>query len=823
MGIGFARSCCMSLRLPLTRTDRTAAPNDAASLGGPRVSVLRIADNRGNEVPAQPTTAPEQENDHPALNGRLRAFSPRVAEPKAEEPFNADDTLVHSESLRQRWTVRLIAVTTLFIYTFYLVYRFRFTINYSSPIFSFLVYFAEVHGFLSLYFFFHECWAPRTRRVVAPAENLSVDVFITTYNEDVGLLRQTLRAAVAMRYPHRTFVLDDGRRPAVRELAEEVGCLYITRTDNKHAKAGNWNNAFQQTDADLIASFDADHAPRADFLERTLGFFRDPKVALVQVPQNYHNVDSIQHRVSWRARRMYNEQDSFFQVMMPGKDHWNAAYFCGTGAVLRRTALEPYGGILTGTITEDLHTSIELHAAGWKSVYLNEVLVTGLAPADLRSFEVQRLRWAEGNLKVAALVNPLTIKGLTLWQRISYTASLYHWTLGLPKVIYYVAPAWMLLTGSFPIANYDRTFFSLYLTLLASLVVSYTVASRGKGNLFMDELYNMVSFFTLLRALKRVLMGRGAPLKFEVTSKKGSSGSDLRPVLPHLALILFSLLSISWSLLGLGFGVSDDIFGVGLAMFWTTYNMGLMILVIRLGMRPADKRAAARYYAAFAVEGRASFGDREILGLTSDISERGCQLLWPQPLPRYTRLPLRFHLGSHVVEWIGEAVGRPKRQADGWYSVGIRFEDLTRRDVDLLEDAIFTLAIPDLFVALGNPSWLVQTKRRLSRLLRHDNTRAVRAAGRAPLRVRCGDLCFLATVRDSSASGMGITAPDFLAVGTTVDLTVFGASSERSRSAVVSRAECRQSRLGFDSWVLGLRYTDGTAAALDASDKAEAA
>src|SRR5205085_11378681 len=159
--------------------------------------------------------------------------------------------------------------------------------------FSFLVYLTELHGFYSLFFFFHEVWSLRGRRIVAPQEHLKVDVFITTYNEDVDLLRQTARAAVAMRYPHRTFLLDDGRRPAVKALADEIGCLYLTRPDNKHAKAGNWNNAFRQTDSDIIATFDADHVPRPEFLERTLGFFRDPKLALVQIRQLYHNLDSV--------------------------------------------------------------------------------------------------------------------------------------------------------------------------------------------------------------------------------------------------------------------------------------------------------------------------------------------------------------------------------------------------------------------------------------------------------------------------------------------------------------------------------------------------
>src|SRR5690606_37986405 len=120
--------------------------------------------------------------------------------------------------------------------------------------------------------------------------------------------------------------------------------------------------------------------------------------------------------------------------------HWNAAFFCGTGAVLRRAALQPHGGLITGSITEDMHTSLVLHSEGWKSVYLNETLVTGLAPTDVSTFLKQRLRWAEGNLKIIRDINPITCPGLTLAQRITYASSIFHWTLGLPKLVFYLAP-----------------------------------------------------------------------------------------------------------------------------------------------------------------------------------------------------------------------------------------------------------------------------------------------------------------------------------------------------------------------------------------------
>jgi cellulose synthase (UDP-forming) len=719
-------------------------------------------------------------------------------------PFNADETLEYLDGPIRRGAARVVSVAALAIYAAYLVYRALFTINYDALTFSLLVYFAELHGFLSLFFYFHQVWGLRKRRVVTPEAGISVDVFVTTYNEDVDLLRQTLRAAVAMRYPHRTFVLDDGRRPAVRRLAEDLGCRYVTRSDNAHAKAGNWNNAFRQTDADLIATFDADHVPRPEFLERTLGFFRDPAVALVQVPQQYHNLDSVQHRVSWKQKRMYGEQDAFFNLVMPGKDHWNAAFFCGTGAVLRRAALEPHGGILTGTITEDLHTSVVLHSEGWKSVYLNETLVTGLAPVDLKSFETQRLRWAEGNLKVAGFVNPATTSGLSIAQRISYTASLYHWTIGIPKLIYYLAPPWMLFSGTFPIAKFDRTFVAIYLIFLASLVGSYTIVSRGRGRLLMDELFNMVSFFTLVRAMKRVAFGRGKPAKFEVTAKRGNGMRDAGPVLPHLLLLGFSLLAVSWSVMGIGFGVSDDLAGAGAAIFWTFYNMALMLAVLRIGTRPAEKRSGSRFRVNFAVERVADAG---LLGVTADISDGGCSLLWPEPLAAGQRMELRLHFGVRSAEWLCEVTSDGGQQDDGWFRYGVRFLDLEPADVDLINDSIFSLVIPDLFSTLTQPPWLSRLRRRIVRLWdRRSRSRAQRRDVRVPIRVQGPGGAFVTTIRDLSATGLSLASPGPIAAGTTLHLEMFAPGHSWRGDVRVARSEPRPSRPGFDTWILGLRF-----------------
>jgi cellulose synthase (UDP-forming) len=736
---------------------------------------------------------------------------------EADAPFDADSTLAFADPLWRRRLYQAVSVAALTIYAFYLTYRAAFTINHDALVFSLAVYLAEVHGFFSLFFYFHQVWALRVRKPVTAPAGLSVDVFITTYNEEVELLRQTVRGAVAMRYPHRTYLLDDGRRMEVKALALEMGCGYITRADNKHAKAGNWNNAFGRTDGEVIATFDADHVPRADFLERTLGYFRDPRVALVQTPQQYHNVDSIQHRANWKARRLYGEQDVFFNLVMPGKENWNAAFFCGTGAVLRRSALEPRGGIEVATITEDFHTSIVLHAAGWKSVYLNELLVTGLAPMNLKGFEAQRLRWAEGNLRTFAHANPFTMRGLSLNQRISYLASLYHWTIGGPKLIFYAAPPIMLLTRSYPIANFGGPFLVVYLAFLAALVGSYALLSRGTGRLLMDELFNMANSFTLIRALKRAVLGRGRPSTFVVTDKRASDAPSASRAVPHAALLAFSLVALVWAWLEVGFGVTDDSVGTAVSSFWTFYNVALLVGVISLAFAPQHNRQSYRFRATFPARitlppAGASEGPPPdpILGLTHEVSAGGCTLLSPVLIPVGTAIDLRLELGRHTLD-CGAQVLAVRSRINGWVTHGVCFLESTRESVDLLSDAVFNIAVPEMFVQLSEPSPVRRVARALLQRVRHQiRAREVRHLVALPGRMARGPVSTAVVTRDISHSGAAIISPIPFRPREGVELVIQTPSGIWTGRGRVVRIVPRTSATErFRTWTIGMRFETG--------------
>lgn len=746
------------------------------------------------------------------------SVSPLVAVPTPgapnDKPFDADSTLTFIESPARRRVNKTVAVLGVAVYAGYLVYRTLFTINPNALVFSLLVYAAEVHGFFALCFYFFQTWELRGRTVPTPPDDLTVDVFVTTYNEEIAILRQTLRAAMAMRYPHTTYVLDDGRRAEVRALAGELGCRYITRPTNEHAKAGNWNNAFAQTSGQVIATFDADHAPRADFLMRTLGFFRDPKVALVQVPQRYHNLDSLQHRIDWKNRRLYGEQDVFFNLVCPGKDHWNSAFFCGTGAALRRTALEPRGGLETGSITEDMHTSLALHADGWKSVYLDELLVTGLAPMDFASLQVQRLRWAEGNLKIIRAINPITHPGLTLPQRICYGGSMYHWTTGVAKLIFYFAPPWILFTGQYPIAHFRPTFVLIYFGFLLSLVVSYKVLSRGQGRLLMDEIFNMATAFTLARAVKRLLVGRRRPSVFVVTRKGTALTRDLSMALPYLALVAFSLLGVEWAILLLRFGVNDDAFGLGVSMFWTVVNLSMMWAVVEMALRPPQRREACRFTTACPVTMAAPPGGTRQVGMTANLSPTGCELLWLTPLPSGSRWSMAMALGPHTLGFHGEITAAYARRRGPWFVHGVRFVGLRQDQTDVLNDALLNMAVPRLFDHLSQPSQTVRLWRGIARRLTERHTaRPKRSFINVPVQIAVGPTTVLALLHDISATGFGVVMPRAVPAGTRTTVTVLGAEPWTVEVTAARSQPMPTSAPAFQTWLVGLQV-DANADAL---------
>jgi glycosyltransferase involved in cell wall biosynthesis len=294
--------------------------------------------------------------------------------------------------------------------------------------------------------------------------------------------------------------------------------MYLARTTNEHAKAGNMNNGLAHSDADYIMTLDADHIPKPQFLIRTLGYFDDSRVGFVQTPQTFYNTDCFLFRRRWGGRS-WSEQQLFYDVIQPAKNRWNSAFFVGTSALLRRAAIDSVGGFATGTATEDIHTSLRIHAAGWHSVFVPEVLALGLEAESLKEYYKQRRRWAAGSLGLLfrSPDSPLRIKGLSWQQRLNYlNATLSHVT-GVQKMLYLVIPIVTLVTLQSPVVISNTGFLWIMLgNMLMAMLIARLYGRRAYHGVH-NEAYTAANLLAHIAGLWGIIV---VQRKFAVSRKR---------------------------------------------------------------------------------------------------------------------------------------------------------------------------------------------------------------------------------------------------------------------------------------------------------------
>ena len=411
---------------------------------------------------------------------------------------------------------RSAIVIYLLLTLLYIVWRCSYTLNDEQMVASVVFLSVDMLMCVSAILFVVSLWKKPVHIALTESEKtFSVDVFVPTYNESCELVESTLRHCIAMDYPHKTWLLDDGNRPEMKSLAEKLHAGYIAREKNTGAKAGNLNNALQYTQGELIAVFDADFRPEKEFLSRLAGYFQDKKTAVVQTPQFYYNTDSFQHR-RLPDNEIYSDQDTFMHLVLPARNNWNAAYWIGTNALLRREAIESIGGFPADCVTEDILTNMHLHGKGWKTVYIDEPFAYGLAPANISEYFVQRLRWAKGAFQILRSHNPLFQRGLSLMQRLFYFSSAGHFFEGGIKIAYYLFPAFFFLFGIVPVYPYPPIITGMLLYFALTRLILELV-TEGRTNLIMDEVYSVIKSFIYLMALPALVFNKN--IRFRVTPK----------------------------------------------------------------------------------------------------------------------------------------------------------------------------------------------------------------------------------------------------------------------------------------------------------------
>ncbi|GBD14422.1 Cellulose synthase 1 [bacterium HR25] len=451
-----------------------------------------------------------------------------------------------AETSARRAFIRSFALFTIALTVGYLTWRLAAgTVNLGVWWVSVPLIAAELHNALGLLLFTTQLWAVDVRPPWRPVHRTPyrLAVLIPTYNEPEEVLLPTVAAAVRLSPPHETWVLDDGRRPWVREMATELGARYLARPDNRHAKAGNLNYALECIQADIVAVLDADQVPMPNFLVHTLCYFDDPRVAVVQTPQFFYNQNSFEHASLGEGGQWY-EEAVFYRVIEAGKNRYNAAFWCGTNALLRVAALRSVGGVATETVAEDMHTTLRLHRQGWRTVYHNEVLVLGLAPSDAAQYWTQRQRWAQGGMQVLKVEGPL-FRGLSFGQRLSYWATLFAWFDSWRTLAYMLLPPVVIFSGAIPIAAPGYLYGPLFLATFIAQFVSLRLLARGYYPPLLSLVFEVLRLPAVLPATLILLLPR-REVPFRVTSK-GATGRR-RPRVPSLLwlLLVVSLGALAW-------------------------------------------------------------------------------------------------------------------------------------------------------------------------------------------------------------------------------------------------------------------------------------
>ncbi|WP_309071336.1 glycosyltransferase family 2 protein [Arthrobacter sp.] len=626
--------------------------------------------------------------------------------------------------------VRLLVVLTVILGVNYIAWRWLESLNWDAWWIAVPLVAAETYSLIDVALFGLTVWRLKRRTPPEPPVGATVDVFITTYNEPIDMVLKTAEAAKRITYPHETWILDDGSRPELQEGAEKLGVGYITRGPEwanrpRHAKAGNLNNALMMTSGEFMLILDTDQVPDPRILDRTLGYFNNRRVSLVQTPQYFVNVPEDDP--------LGSQAPLFYGPIQQGKDGWNAAFFCGSNAILRREALmqlglagyveeveravtaalksaraavrrarksaeaanplvtrllddvdravdaaraeqaagaplaevtyrvrrsvdnavqqmvaadmsameadlaeiaamdlgsepgvavpdnldiavqqlsdrawsplgalesvqavldaisvdrddeaQPVMPLATISVTEDMATSMRMHAMGWQSVYHHEILAYGLAPEDLKTMLTQRLRWAQGTIQVLLRENPLAKKGMSLVQRLMYFATMWSYLSGFAAVVYFAAPIIYLTLGILPVTSISFDFFIRFLPFMIVNQLLFAVVGRGVST-WRGQQYSLALFPTWIKACttaaRNVWFGR--PLGFAVTPKArqdgGPSWSLIRPQL--IVMVLLAVAAIVGTI-RLATGLNEPL-GTFVNVVWVVFDLIVLSVLIK--------------------------------------------------------------------------------------------------------------------------------------------------------------------------------------------------------------------------------------------------
>ncbi|HAT3917104.1 TPA: UDP-forming cellulose synthase catalytic subunit [Kluyvera ascorbata] len=505
-----------------------------------------------------------------------------------------------------RFSALMLIVLSLTVSCRYIWWRYTSTLNWNDPVSlvcGLILLFAETYAWIVLVLGYFQVVWPLNRHPVPLPKDMNawptVDIFVPTYNEDLNVVKNTVYASLGIDWPKdkvKIWILDDGAREEFRQFAKDVGVEYVARATHEHAKAGNINNALKLAKGEFVSIFDCDHVPTRSFLQMTMGWFlKDKKLAMMQTPHHFFSPDPFERNLG-RFRKTPNEGTLFYGLVQDGNDMWDATFFCGSCAVIRRKPLDEIGGIAVETVTEDAHTSLRLHRLGYTSAYMRLPQAAGLATESLSAHIGQRIRWARGMVQIFRLDNPLLGKGLKLPQRLCYLNAMFHFLSGVPRLIFLTAPLAFLLLHAYIIY---APALMIALFVLPHMIHASLTNSKIQGKYrhsFWSEIYETVLAWYIAPPTMVALFNPHKG-KFNVTAKGGLVEEEYVDWVisrPYIFLVLLNLVGVAFGIWRYMYGPENEVLTVWISLIWVFYNLIILGGAVAVSVESKQVRRSHR-------------------------------------------------------------------------------------------------------------------------------------------------------------------------------------------------------------------------------------
>jgi len=521
-----------------------------------------------------------------------------------------------------------------------------------------------------------------------------VDVFIATHNESKDLLFKTVNGCVNMDYPDKSKVhiaiCDDSNRPEIKKLAEEMGVGYFGLANNKHAKAGNLNNAISKTSSPLITTLDADMIPTHEFLMEAVPYFFLPKlkkegdkwvqrakseidenykIGFIQTPQSFYNADLFQYNL-YSEDRIPNEQDYFFREINVMRNSNNAPIYAGSNTVISRQALAEVGGIATGTITEDFETGLSIQNKGYSTYAIPTVVAHGLSPDTITSLIKQRERWGRGCVQSLKKMKIFTTKDIPWNLKFSYISSLIYWWSFVRRFVYVISPVLFVL---FDLHIVESSFWQILCIWLPSYVLYNKVLDEISGNIRTNRWSNIIDTIIFPYMIIPILLETVgiSQKKFLVTRKDrvaSETKANFELAIPHMILAGASLLAILIMLKDL---IINQTFQGIIIIYWLAINLYNLIMSIFFMIGRTNHRESERYIVSLDTE--IEVMGKAYKGIAKNISEGGLAVALSKPyyIPEGEGVTIHVSSERYKASFIAKVTHIRKDKNEWMYSFNI--------------------------------------------------------------------------------------------------------------------------------------------------------